>query len=245
MTSKSTMLIAVIIIIGGGIYFANERQKSEIQTTNDVAQAQSEKMVVKIQPAEISEAGFLDYDIIIGDKEAPVEIIEYAAITCPHCANFHADIYPQLKEKFLDTGRAKLVYRNFIFDNPFDVFAATLTRCVPEENFLPTVEAFFHDQRDWNKLSELKRIFESDGRNAAIKFAQGEVTRVGGQAGISTAGAQKCFDNKEVLNYLLKVRQEAVETYQVNSTPTVIVNGIKMGQGDIASLEKAIEAAEK
>lgn len=228
MIGKGILLISAIVVTGAGFFAFNMMQKPEVQV-------QSEKT--------ITEAGFLNYDIIIGDKDAPVEIIEYAAITCPHCAHFHADVYPVLKTKYLDTGKAKLLYRNFIFDNPFDVFAASMTRCVSEAEFMPTVEVYFENQRDWNKLSELKSIYDRDGREAAIDFAKAEVIRVGATAGISSDDARKCLDNQDVANYLLKIRQEAVEKYDVNSTPTVIVDGKKLDHNDMASIEKAIEAA--
>lgn len=236
MAGKSVMLMAAIVVIGGGVFAFNAMQKPEVQITDDVVQAQSEKTITE-NPA----AGFLNYDIIVGNKDAPIEIIEYAAITCPHCADFHVNVLPLLKKKYLDTGKARLVYRNFIFDNPFDVFAAAMTRCGTEAEFFPTLETYFENQKDWNKLSELKRIFEANGKEAAIKFAKGEVARVGLKAGISTDDARKCFDNKEVVNYLLEVRRVASETYQVNSTPTLIVDGRKLDHNDIASIEKAIE----
>ncbi len=236
MTRKNVLLVIVIAVIGGGFYMAGITQKAPVQVKEDTVQVQS-------NDADLVD--FLNYDIIIGDEDAPIEIIEYAAITCPHCAHFHADVHPVLKEKYLDTGKAKLVYRNFVFDNPFDVYAASITRCVSEENFLPTLEVYFENQPDWNRLAELKLIYDRDGREAAINFAKAEVTRVAASAGISPDDAKKCLDNKEVVNYLLKVRGKAVEKYQVNSTPTVIVDGKMLDRNDIASIEKAIEAVGK
>lgn len=236
MTRKSALIIAAILVVG--VFAFNMMQKPAPQTIGDMARIQSEKPL-----ASNVDAGFLNYDIIMGDRGAPVEIIVYAAITCPHCAHFHATIYPLLKEKYLDTGKAKLVYRNFIFDNPFDVFAAAMTRCVTEVNFFPTLETYFHNQKDWNRVPELRRIFEADGKEAAITYAQGEVARVGATANISAKDARQCFDNQQVVDYLLQVRQDAVAIYDVKSTPTVIVDGRKLDRNDMASIEKAIEDA--
>lgn len=240
MNNKVIFIIVAIAVIGGGIFAFSKKQNTEAEAADVVAQTQSENSV-----AANPETDFLNFDIIVGDKDAPVEIIEYAAITCPHCAHFHADVYPVLKEKYLDTGKARLVYRNFIFDNPFDVFAAAMTRCVSEDDFFPVLEVYFHTQRDWNNQSELKRIFTEQGREAAIKFAKSEVARIGETAGVNTDDAGQCFDNKAVIDYLLQVRQDAVEKYDVRSTPTVIVNGKKLDSNTIASIEKAIEDAIK
>ncbi|PCI34300.1 MAG: hypothetical protein COB54_00460 [Alphaproteobacteria bacterium] len=247
MAGKTPILMAGIIVLGVGAYWLTQKQEPAPQvidlspeSAGEGADAGTGTIV-----SENTVGPFLDYDIVIGDKDAPVEIIEYAAISCSHCATFHSDVYPLLKEKYLDTGKARLVYRNFIFDNPFDVFAASLTRCVAEENFLPTLETYFDSQHQWNKLSDLKRIFEADGKAAAIKFAQGEVAGVGVTAGISAEDARACFNNKAVVSYLLKVRQEAVVKYDVQSTPTIIVGGKKLDRHDMAALERAIEGATK
>lgn len=251
MAGKTPLLLAGIIVIGVGAYALTKNQEPaplvidlspEVMDEGGQKQDQAEAGTTGV---DVTAGPFLDYDIVIGDKDAPVEIIEYAAISCSHCATFHSDVYPLLKEKYLDTGKARLVYRNFIFDNPFDVFAASLTRCVAEENFLPTLKTYFDTQRQWNKLSDLKRIFEAEGKAAAIKYAQGEVAEIGATAGISAEDARACFDNKAVVSYLLKIRQEAVEIYGVESTPTIIVGGQKLDRHDMAALEQAIEGATK
>ena len=181
--------------------------------------------------------------MVIGDKDAPVEIIEYAAISCPHCATFHDEVLPELKTKYLDSGKAKLIYRNYIFDNPFDVFASILTRCVPEKKFFSTVQVFFNNQHIWNNIPVLREIFEEKGREAAIEYARGEVTRTGKIAGITGQEAEACFANQNVVNYLLKIRQTAYEGKGIRSIPTILVNGKIMESNDIEAISKAIEDA--
>ncbi len=231
------LVIAALLIGGGGFAVSMMAQPSEQVTANAAVETAAPSV-------EKTDAGFLNYDIIIGDKNAPIEIIEYAAISCPHCAHFHEDIYPLLKKKYLDTGKAKLVYRNFIFDNPFDVFAASQTRCVSEAKFLPTLEAYFNSQQVWNNIPELRRLLKEEGRDAALRFAQAEVAKIGVLAGISGDRAQACYDNDAVIGYLIKVREDAVAKYKVNSTPTIIVNGKKLEGNDMAAIESAIAAAE-
>ena len=240
---KKIILALVALVIASGAFYLNRMTQMPEEAPNAVSSDECET-------AETGhgDATFLNYDMVIGDKCAPVEIIEYAAISCPHCAHFHEEVLPELKTKFLDTGKAKLVYRNFIFDNPFDVFASTLTRCVSEEEFFPTLQTYFDHQEDWNQVQELRRIFNEaekadEGRAAAIKFAKAEVAKIGQMAGLSDQDSQKCFDNPEVVNYLLEIRKTAMTSYNVASTPTLIVGGKKLESNDIESIAEAIAAA--
>lgn len=242
MTSgKTPWLLAVIFFLGGLAAFVmmgySESSKTvpDAVVTSDVTKPALEGMAVD----------FLNYDMVVGDKNAPVEIIEYAAISCSHCANFHKDVLPLLKEKYLDTGRARLVYRNFIFDNPYDVFASTLTRCMDEGDFFSLVGHYFRTQNMWINMPELRRIYEKDGKEAAISYAQSQVAISAETAGLTAEAAGKCFDNRQVLDYLLQLRQIAVETYGVDSTPTLIVGGRKLESHDMKTLSAAIEMAEK
>lgn len=235
--NKNIILLAIVFILSGVaafIFLGNSSSPLSLAVASaDVA-----------KPAlESGEADFLNYDMVIGDKNAPVEIIEYAAISCSHCANFHRDILPQLKEKYLDTGKARLVYRNFVFDNPYDVFASTLTRCVDEGDFFSLVTHYFKTQPMWINMPELRRIYEADGKDAAIAFAQSQVTISAETVGLTKERADQCFANSKVIEYLLQIRTLAVETYGVNSTPTLIVNGRKLGNHDMATIRAAIESA--
>lgn len=242
-------LFGIALVIGVAVYGFSQRHESEQvkappATETPVTEATvTENSVEKYLEASAENSGFLNYDMVIGAKDAPVEIIEYAAISCPHCARFHEDVLPELKKKYLDTGKARMIYRNFIFSNPFDVFASVLTRCVAEEKFFSTVAVYFDNQRTWNKLPELKRIYDEKGQKVAIEFARTQVAKTGEIAGISTENARKCYDNQAIITYLENIRRQAVEAYGVNSTPTVIVNGKKLAGNDLASIEQAIMAA--
>jgi len=239
--TKNIALLLAVLVIGGGALAVSMTLQPQNQTSANASTEKSSN--AEPSNADMTPGSFLNYDMVMGDKNAPIEIIEYAAISCSHCAHFHADVLPSLKEKYIDTGKVKLVYRNFIFDNPLDVFASSLTRCTTEENFFPAVKIYFEFQKVWANNQELKRIYEAEGREAAIKYAKDEVAKIGKMSGMSLGEAQKCFDNDGVIDYLLKIRQEAVEKYQVNSTPTLIVNGRKIEGHHIEDLEKAIAEA--
>ncbi len=243
-TKKVIFLIAAVVIGGGAIAFGMMAQPDDQVTANATSDTKTDESEVKVSEA-VSTDGFLNRDMVVGDKDAPIEIIEYAAISCSHCAHFHADILPKLKKKYLDTGKAKLVYRNFIFDNPFDAYASALTRCVSEEKFFPTVKTFFDYQNVWFKGEEMMKIFEKDGREAAINFAKSEVMKTGKMAGITNEEAKKCMTDNKVLNYLLTLRAHAVEKYKITGTPTIIVNGKALDNYDFETIDKAIGEATK
>lgn len=194
--------------------------------------------------AEEQQSGFLNYDMIMGDKNAPIEIIEYASLACSHCAIFHQEILPELKKKYVDTGKVKIIFRNYVFQQPFDVFAASLNRCVSEKKFFPLLGLYLKRQRTWTKYKEFSEL-KSYGKYAALGFAKGEVIKIAKIAGMKESDAYKCLARTDVLKYLMDVNKHAVEKYDVNSTPTIIVNGKKLDNYQFETIEKAIEDATK
>lgn len=189
---------------------------------------------------------FLNYDMVIGDKDAPIEIIEYASLTCPHCATFAHEILPELKKKYVETGKVKIIFRNFVFTrNAFDVFASSLSRCVSEKKFHPLVGLYFKRQHSWLKYREFGELQKQPkyGKYAALGFARGEAIKIAKIAGMKESDAYKCLARTDVLKYLMDGNREALEKYDVNSTPAIIVNGKKLDNYQFETIEKAIEDA--
>lgn len=195
--------------------------------------------------AAVQKHEFLNYDMIMGDKNAPIEIIEYASTTCPHCARFHADILPKIKEKYIDTGKVKIVFRNFIFENPFDIYASSLSRCVSEKKFFPTLALYFKRQHSWVKGKEVGEVYRQYGKDAAYGFVKGEVAKIAKMTGMKQKAIDKCFANPDVQSFLIKMRVDAVKQYEVNSTPTIIVDGKKLDSYQFEAIEEAIKATGK
>lgn len=190
------------------------------------------------------DSGFLNYDMIIGDKDAPIEIIEYASTTCPHCATFHKDILPELKKKYVETGKVKIIFRNYVFQQPFDVFAASLNRCVSEKKFFPLLGLYFKRQASWVKGKEFNEL-KPYGKYAALGFAKGEAIKIAKIAGMKESEAYQCLARTEVLKYLMDVNKTARDKYDVQSTPAVIVNGKKLDSYSFEAIEEAILAESK
>jgi len=164
-------------------------------------------------------------DIAIGAEDAPVTMIEYASMTCPHCAHFDAEILPELKKKYIDTGKVRLIFREFPLDR-LAVAAAMLARCVDKEKFFPFVDVLFKNQLTWateHPLEPLKELSK--------------------QAGLSEDSFDKCLANQEVLDGIVWVQDRAQKEFEVHSTPTFFINGREVrGAVPVAEFEQIIDA---
>ena len=193
----------------------------------------------------VAEMPFLNQDMVLGDPKAPVEIIEYASLTCNHCATFHNFVLPKIKDKYVDTGKVKVVMRSFLL-NAIDASASILTRCVPEKRYFKFMEILFKQQTQWYDISEYQRLSSiHDQRTASNIFVQStidKVSKVANRLGVNNRKIEACLLNDKINNYLYSVHQEGIQKYKVTATPTILVNGNKTGN-TYAAVEKAIEAA--
>ncbi|HEX3863919.1 MAG TPA: DsbA family protein [Stellaceae bacterium] len=155
-----------------------------------------------------------DADHVLGKADAPITIVEYASLSCPHCAHFESTVLPKLKEKWIDTGKAKLVLRDFPLDQPA-MQAAMLAHCVPAERYYPLVESLFSTQEKWVIAKDPKAALE-------------KLTRF---AGIGPKEFDACLGNTQVQNQVAQSRLTATQQLGVDSTPTFFVNGKKF-EGD-------------
>lgn len=168
-------------------------------------------------------------DMVIGKADAKVTIIEYASLTCPHCATFHAEVLPALKTEYLDTGKAKLIYRDFPLDN-LAFAGAILARCGGPEKYFTFLNVLFAQQRQWATASDPK---------AALT----QIARLGG---VSAEQFDKCLADKALGDYILNSRLEGNQKFNVNSTPTLIINGkTEAGVPSLDDLRKKLDALAK
>jgi protein-disulfide isomerase len=168
-------------------------------------------------------------DMVLGKADAPITIVEYASLTCPHCASFHAEVLPALKTEYIDTGKAKLIFRDF----PLDQLAfagAVLARCGGPEKYYTFLNVLFAQQRQWAGSSDPK---------AAL-------VQIGRLGGVSADQFEKCLQDKAMGDYILNSRLEGNQKHGVNSTPTLIINGkAESGVPSIADLRKKLDALAK
>lgn len=143
-----------------------------------------------------------------GDPNAPVKVIEYASMTCGHCANFHNNIYPAFKEKYVDTGQVYFIFREFPLD-PLAAGAFMLARCSGETRYFKFVDALFKHQAMWTRTN--------DPVTALFKISQG--------AGFTQQTFDTCLSNQRLLDGVNWVKNRAETEFNVRSTPTFFVNG--------------------
>ena len=149
-------------------------------------------------------------DRVLGKPDAPITIIEYGSLTCPHCAAFDAEVMPKLKEKWIDSGKAKLVFRPFPRDE-VDLHAASVALCAASDRFYPFIDAMFASQDQWMTPSDHKAAL---ARMALI-------------GGVNKTKFDACYDDKTVSDNLLAGRLVASQQLGVDSTPTFFINGKK------------------
>ena len=164
--------------------------------------------------------------IFVGDKDAKITIIAYESLTCSHCANFHKDVFPQLKKEYLDTGLAKIEFRHF----PLDIAAFNASKVAQCNNDGDSniLNSLFANQQKWvkgNSIEEanknLQKFLDSEGYN--IDF-------------------EKCINDKEIEDFVLNDRIDGVKKFKVNATPTIIINNKKFEKTlNFKNLKKAIE----
>jgi len=146
-------------------------------------------------------------DEIQGQADAQVTIVEYASMTCPHCSHFHETTYPEMKKKYIDTGKVRFIFREFPLD-PLAAAAAMLARCAGKDKFFPLIDAFFAQQKDWVVQKPLQPMFA-----------------IAKQAGFTQQSFDECLANQQLLTGLEEQRTRATQKFNVNSTPTFFING--------------------
>ena len=168
--------------------------------------------------------------IISGNKNAKITIIAYESLTCSHCADFHKNVYPQLKKEYLDTGLAKIEFRHF----PLDLAAFNASKIAQCKNNLSTelglkiLESLYSNQQGW-----VKGNTEEEVNNNLKKFLKKE--------GYSL-DFEKCINDREIEDFVLNDRIEGSKNFKVNATPTIIINNKKFDKTlDYKNLKKSLE----
>jgi len=157
--------------------------------------------------SQATPVGQLMADRVLGNAEAPVTIITYESFTCPHCAAFHVDTFDDLKERYIDTGQVKMIFRDFPLDARA-LRASMLARCVAPQQFYGMVKVLFRSQDKWARDPDLN----------------GALGQLGRFAGVNEETFDACMANEELLDALVLSRQEASDI-GVRSTPTFEING--------------------
>ncbi len=190
--------VAAVIAIAAGVYFGT-RGPAPGPAPVAVAPSADRTALLAVQPS----------DHVMGDAKAPITLIEYASFTCPHCAHFATTILPDVKKKWIDTGKVKLVYRDFPLDQ-MAAKAAQLAECAGNEKYFPVMEMIFATQATWAAASDPIAVLSKSLRIA----------------GMGDKEVQACLANDAVSNGVI-ADYKGGEVLGVNSTPTLFINGEK------------------
>ena len=168
-------------------------------------------------------------DRVLGQTDAPITIVEYASMTCPHCAHFANDVLPELKQKWIDTGKAKLIMRPFPLDQ-VALRAEVLARCLPPDRYYPMIETLFKTQEKWAIAQDWRPALERTVR----------------LAGISSKEFDACLANKALEDEAVQSRLTASTQLDVTGTPTFFINGKKFeGPPTLQALDEVLSGLAK
>lgn len=166
-------------------------------------------------------------DMVMGAADAPVEIIEYASFTCPHCANFHATTYPLLKADYIDTGKVRFVYREVYFDR-FGLWASMIARCGGEMRFFGMAELIYKKQKEWGASGDPVVIVE-------------ELRKLAKTAGLTDEMLDECMNDAEQAKALVAWYQANAERDDINSTPSFLIDGEKFSNMAYPEFQKILD----
>ncbi|WP_245308683.1 DsbA family protein [Aurantimonas sp. 22II-16-19i] len=189
---------------------AAEAQTGQTAESSAAVGVEAPEPAGSVDVAELMAEGPLP-DIVIGDPNAPVTIVEYASMTCGHCANFHESSYPVIKKDYIDTGKAKLIIREFPFD-PRALAAFMLARCTgDDEKRTAMIDVLFDQQDQW----------------ARAENASAALLNIAKLAGFTQESFTACLNNKELQQQIVETQERGQQEFGVDATPTFFINGDK------------------
>jgi protein-disulfide isomerase len=204
----SSVAVVAIVAVAGGVWFMNRDSGTP----------------VTLGSAEVA-ANFDIVDMLQGNPDAAVQVIEYASYTCPHCAAFHANQYPQIKENYIDTNLIGFTYREVYFDQP-GLWASMVARCGGEMRFFGISTLLYENQQGWARA----------GDGAAVSAA---LRNIGKVAGLTDAELDVCMTDADQAQELMAWYRSNQVADDVQGTPTFFINGEKysnMNYADFAAV---------
>jgi len=193
-----TVAFVAIAVLGAMTFFSSPGAAKEVAATAPIPAA---------APAMAIDVAAVMKDRVLGDAKAPVEIIEYASMTCSHCAHFSTAFFPDVKKRLIDTGKARFILRDFPLDQ-FALKAAMMARCIQADRYYSLAEVVFSNQERWTK-----------NKDPLAGLAQ-----LGALAGMDAESFNACTKNSELETAILNSVQEAQSKYKIRSTPAFIFN---------------------
>ncbi|MEE4119764.1 MAG: DsbA family protein [Paracoccaceae bacterium] len=180
--------------------------------------------------AEAQEAAEIDTSSIaemaLGPEDAAVTVIEYASFTCPHCATFHAQVFPQLKENYVDTGQVRFVHREVYFDR-YGLWAGMVARCGGEERYFGIADLIYERQREWTQ-GEPTEVVD-------------KLRRIGKTAGLTDEQLDACLSDGQKAQTLVAWYQQNAEADRIEATPSFVIDGEKFSNMSYADFSEILD----
>lgn len=167
-------------------------------------------------------------DFSMGPADAKVEVIEYASFTCPHCANFHANVWPQLKSEYIETNKIKFTYREVYFDK-YGLWAAMIARCGGEMRYFTIADMIFEQQRDWAASDDATVVVEN-------------LKRIGRAAGLEDAAMDVCLKDGNMAQAMVAHYQTNATADNLQGTPSFKINGTMYSNMSYDEMKSLIDA---
>jgi protein-disulfide isomerase len=183
-------------------------------------------------PARAQDAEAASREVVemtLGDPEAPVTMIEYASLTCPHCATFHREVFPRLKADYIDEGLVHFVSREVFFDRP-GLWGAMIARCAGEDRYFGVIDLLYAQQATWSRATDAPTIVE-------------HLYGIGRQAGLTRETMDACLTDADFAQALVAEYQRNATADGIESTPTFVINGERFRNMPWEELEGHIQAA--
>jgi protein-disulfide isomerase len=223
MKTKLGLGLAAIVAVGGLALWQAGPQEAGMTTLLPSMAAEAQEATAETAvDAEISVP-----DMVLGDPDAKVKIVEYASYTCPHCATFHEAVFKPLKAEYIDTGKVHFTYREIFFDR-YGLWAAMMARCGGETRYFGINGVLLEKQREWAGSEDPLVVVEN-------------LKKIGRMAGMDDPAIQACLEDGAMAKAMVEVSQANATADAVQGTPTLMINGTKHPNMSYADLKAIIE----
>jgi protein-disulfide isomerase len=215
---------AVAVLVGGWMFYSTNL--APVATPTPVA---SETSAANSATAEAVDTSAV-FEVVIGNPDAPVEIIEYSSFTCPHCANFNQGVYRQIYDAYVATGQVRYVKREVYFD-AYGLWAGLVARCGGPDRYSGMIEMLYADQRGW--------AGQNDGAAVAASLR-----RIGRRAGMTDDQMNACLEDRDMATAMMETYRVNADAHGIRSTPSFVINGTLHSNMSFEEFQRVIAAAQ-